>query len=215
MDLTGLYQQLPNEPFVERTKRQGHRKTLSLNGFDKPKHNRTSSVNSIIFSDFNSLDLQEPKGYKLHSFNQKYLLLTSNAFPNTVFFDENADRQDQIVTTCSWSNCQLELHSQEALVKHILQDHVGTGKPSYVCHWKGCTRDLKPFSKRHKIQNHVRIHTGERPFCCPVADCGKRFSRQDGLNTHIKVGSQDIYCLDIHSILPLSSRYSLHSRKSC
>jgi uncharacterized Zn-finger protein len=79
------------------------------------------------------------------------------------------------------------MNSQEALVAHILQDHVGTGKASYICEWNGCTRLHKPFSKRHKIQNHIRIHTGERPFVCPIAECGKRFSRQDGLNTHIKV----------------------------
>jgi len=83
----------------------------------------------------------------------------------------------------------MQFNSQDHLVNHILQDHVGTGKPSYVCEWRGCSRLHKPFSKRHKIQNHVRIHTGERPFPCPVTDCGKKFSRQDGLNTHIKTHS--------------------------
>ena len=94
---------------------------------------------------------------------------------------------DQPITRCSWGNCSLEAHSQEQLVTHILDDHIGTGKASYTCEWRGCSRMRKPFTKRHKIQNHVRIHTGERPFPCPVADCGKRFSRQDGLLTHIKV----------------------------
>ena len=97
------------------------------------------------------------------------------------------DGYDQIITRCSWGNCNLETQSQEQLVTHILDDHIGTGKASYVCEWRNCTRMHKPFTKRHKIQNHVRIHTGERPFPCPVADCGKRFSRQDGLLTHIKV----------------------------
>ncbi|KAJ3254666.1 hypothetical protein HK103_007005 [Boothiomyces macroporosus] len=94
-----------------------------------------------------------------------------------------------VLTQCSWGTCSMELHTQDLLVQHILQDHVGTGKASYVCEWRGCSRQLKPFTKRHKIQNHVRIHTGERPFACPVADCGKKFSRQDGLNTHIKTHS--------------------------
>ncbi|KAI8896728.1 hypothetical protein BC833DRAFT_511890, partial [Globomyces pollinis-pini] len=94
--------------------------------------------------------------------------------------------------------CELEMHTQEALVAHILQDHVGTGKASYICEWRGCSRMQKPFSKRHKIQNHVRIHTGERPFACPVADCGKKFSRQDGLNTHIKV-TLNILTIQTHS----------------
>jgi len=99
-------------------------------------------------------------------------------------FDFNA-----VITKCSWGDCEIEMNTQEALVSHILLDHVGTGKASYVCMWKGCTREHKPFSKRHKIQNHIRIHTGERPFACPVPECGKKFSRQDGLNTHIKTHS--------------------------
>jgi uncharacterized Zn-finger protein len=97
------------------------------------------------------------------------------------------DADDQVITTCSWGKCAMQFQTQDQLVNHILNDHVGTGKASYVCEWRGCSRMMKPFSKRHKIQNHIRIHTGERPFPCPVADCGKRFSRQDGLNTHIKV----------------------------
>jgi uncharacterized Zn-finger protein len=106
-----------------------------------------------------------------------------------IFYVENSpvDLYDQIITQCSWGNCNFQFPNQELLVNHILNDHVGTGKPSYICEWRGCSRMMKPFSKRHKIQNHVRIHTGERPFPCPVAECGKRFSRQDGLNTHIKV----------------------------
>ena len=94
---------------------------------------------------------------------------------------------DQSITRCSWGSCSLEAQSQDHLVSHILEDHIGTGKASYICEWRGCSRLRKPFTKRHKIQNHVRIHTGERPFPCPVGDCGKRFSRQDGLLTHIKV----------------------------
>jgi uncharacterized Zn-finger protein len=101
-------------------------------------------------------------------------------------FNLEAD-YDQAVTKCNWIGCGEEMHTQESLVSHILQDHVGAGQPSYTCMWEGCTRLQKPFSKRHKIQNHIRIHTGERPFSCPMADCGKKFSRQDGLNTHIKV----------------------------
>ncbi|KAJ3306705.1 hypothetical protein HDV03_004336 [Kappamyces sp. JEL0829] len=115
----------------------------------------------------------------------------------------------QVITVCSWGSCALDLGSQEALVSHILQDHVGTGKASYVCEWAGCSRLHKPFSKRHKIQNHVRIHTGERPFACPVAECGKKFSRQDGLNTHIKTHSsvKPYVC----SFPPCSKAY-FHSR---
>lgn len=91
------------------------------------------------------------------------------------------------VLTCSWGSCNTTFETQDLLVDHIVTHHIGVGKASYICEWQGCTRARQPFSKRHKIQNHVRIHTGERPFICTVVDCKKRFSRLDGLNTHIKV----------------------------
>lgn len=38
---------------------------------------------------------------------------------------------------------------------------------SYSCDWEGCPRAQKPFTKRHKMYNHLRTHTGERPYVCP------------------------------------------------
>ncbi|KAI9253835.1 hypothetical protein BDA99DRAFT_442969, partial [Phascolomyces articulosus] len=52
-----------------------------------------------------------------------------------------------------------------------------------------CPRNQKPFTKRHKMHNHLRTHTGERPFECKEPGCGKRFSRPDSLTTHSKIHS--------------------------
>ncbi|RKO92225.1 hypothetical protein BDK51DRAFT_14372, partial [Blyttiomyces helicus] len=90
---------------------------------------------------------------------------------------------------CLWAGCDRVFSNVEDLVTHVSDGHIGSGKATYTCEWEGCSRQQKPFSKRHKIHNHLRIHTGERPFDCPVESCGKRFSRQDGLNTHIKTHS--------------------------
>ncbi|KAI8144549.1 hypothetical protein BJV82DRAFT_607679 [Fennellomyces sp. T-0311] len=62
-------------------------------------------------------------------------------------------------------------------------------QPTYSCEWEGCPRNQKPFTKRHKMYNHLRTHTGERPFVCTKSGCEKRFSRPDSLTTHIKTHS--------------------------
>ncbi|KAI8907710.1 hypothetical protein DFJ77DRAFT_434441 [Powellomyces hirtus] len=103
--------------------------------------------------------------------------------------DEEEEEGEATEYRCQWTDCDHLFNSVDDLVSHVSELHIGAGKANYTCLWKGCTREQRPFTKRHKIHNHLRIHTGERPFQCPVADCGKKFSRQDGLNTHIKTHS--------------------------
>ena len=57
-----------------------------------------------------------------------------------------------------------------------------------VCQY-GCGRS---FIQKCNRTRHHRIHSGERPYLCPVTDCGRRFNRKFGLATHLK---------NIHQIL--------------
>ncbi|KAI9496470.1 hypothetical protein BDB00DRAFT_751050, partial [Zychaea mexicana] len=90
---------------------------------------------------------------------------------------------------CKWESCYLEMGNLEELIVHVKDKHIGSGKALYYCGWENCPRNQKPFTKRHKMHNHLRTHTGERPFECKEPDCGKRFSRPDSLTTHSKIHS--------------------------
>ncbi|KAI9311910.1 hypothetical protein BX666DRAFT_1990681 [Dichotomocladium elegans] len=103
--------------------------------------------------------------------------------------DDESMMDDKKPQQCLWVDCYQELPSLEALVSHVKELHIGSGKPLYYCAWKDCPRQQKPFSKRHKMHNHLRTHTGERPFECTEPGCGKRFSRPDSLTTHSKIHS--------------------------
>ncbi|CEP10745.1 hypothetical protein [Parasitella parasitica] len=100
---------------------------------------------------------------------------------------EGSDRDEP--HPCQWKGCDTSATTLDQLIVHIKDIHVGSGKPAYICEWASCPREHKPFLKRHKMQNHMRTHTGERPFECQVKGCDKRFSRPDSLNTHVKTHS--------------------------
>lgn len=43
----------------------------------------------------------------------------------------------------------------------------------------------KRFSLDFNLRTHVRIHTGDRPYVCPFDSCNKRFAQSTNLKSHI------------------------------
>lgn len=47
----------------------------------------------------------------------------------------------------------------------------------------GCPICGKPFATKHNLNQHIRVHSGERPFICPV--CGKGFKQKAHMQKHL------------------------------
>jgi len=56
------------------------------------------------------------------------------------------------------------------------------GKARYTCTHGGCGRH---FSRNEHFKRHMFIHTGEKPYLCPL--CNKTFNRTDNLAEHINI----------------------------
>lgn len=94
---------------------------------------------------------------------------------------------------CKWADqersskkvCSLTFSNMQELVNHVTAEHVGGAEQSvHVCFWEECARKGKSFKAKYKLINHIRVHTGEKPFPCPFPSCGKVFARSENLKIH-------------------------------
>lgn len=129
----------------------------------------------------------------------------------------NKGDKDDTETKCKWSvpgepPCTAEFKTGAELTQHILNDHVGSGKSSYVCYWAGCDRNHKVFSQRQKIIRHLHVHTKYKPFHCEI--CGHNFITEAILDQHMRThsGEKPFVCKTCGKAFARSSSLSIHNR---
>ncbi|GAB6020187.1 hypothetical protein CHUAL_002907 [Chamberlinius hualienensis] len=81
--------------------------------------------------------------------------------------------------------CNKIFTTMHEIVTHITVEHVGGPEcTNHACFWQNCVRNGRPFKAKYKLVNHIRVHTGEKPFPCPFPGCGKVFARSENLKIH-------------------------------
>lgn len=104
---------------------------------------------------------------------------------NSSYNGREEEEEPSIVPQCQWENCGAQFLSLQQLVTH-LEHHHTLSTQQYICLWKDCTRQKKPFDARYKLITHLRCHTGERPYKCSHSGCNRRFSRLENLKLHTR-----------------------------
>lgn len=76
-----------------------------------------------------------------------------------------------------------------------------------------CSFCSKVFPRAWHLKNHIRVHTGVRPFVCQI--CNKGFNQLGNLNTHLRIhtGEKPFKCTVCNYCFLRSNDLKLHMMK--
>ena len=156
---------------------------------------------SLFFSDISS------SGYGAYAQHNMYPSYMNGMGSSFFRYMREPVKQEM---TCEWidkenggKRCNKQFNTMHDIVTHLTIDHVGGPEiTDHACYWQECPREQKPFKAKYKLVNHLRVHTGEKPFPCPFPGCGKIFARSENLKIHKRIHTgKKTYCMNSFAAL--------------
>ncbi|KAJ8247105.1 hypothetical protein GJAV_G00258790 [Gymnothorax javanicus] len=97
-------------------------------------------------------------------------------------------RHEKNEETFTCSLCSFSFAHRAQLERHVATHKQDREQPQLLTQGAGnrkfkCTECGKAFKYKHHLKEHLRIHSGEKPYECP--NCKKRFSHSGSYSSHI------------------------------
>uniref|UniRef100_A0A0P4WBR4 C2H2-type domain-containing protein n=1 Tax=Scylla olivacea TaxID=85551 RepID=A0A0P4WBR4_SCYOL len=104
--------------------------------------------------------------------------------------DTNSDEEVDIISICDDDKLDCESNiSVESITSQKLRSASSSSSLTvHVCTYEGCDRF---FSRPFRLSQHMRTHTGERPYVCPDKNCSRSYTRQQHLKRHLETVHRD------------------------